>query len=159
SAQLETAQQLALAEFQSHVDSVLAPHRENISRQADSMLLDISAKLRVTFGEASRQAVAQFERQIQETVQPHVTHAEEAIHRLAGGRPLLDAAVPLQQDRIRKAADDAFAESLARFRENLGGVEQLLQESSQAITWRNLTELEGKAGDLKHEVVEEMIKS
>jgi hypothetical protein len=158
-AQLETAQQLALAEFQSQVDTVLAPHRENINRQADSILEEITARVRATFEEASRQAVTQFERQIQETVQPHVTHAEEAVHRLAGGRSLLDAALTLQQDRIRRTADDAFAESLARFRENLGGVEQLLQESSQAITWRNLTELEGKTGDLKHEVVEELLKS
>src|SRR5256884_808853 len=92
-------------------------------------------------------------------VQPHVTSAEEAVHRLAGGRSLLDAALKLQQDRIRDSADEAFAESLARFRENLGSVEQILQESSQSITWRNLTELEGKAGDLKHQMVEELLKS
>ena len=92
-------------------------------------------------------------------VEPHVERAEEAVHRLAGGRSLLDAALTLQQDRIRHSADEAFAESLARFRENLGGVEQILQESSQSITWRNLTELEGKAGDLKHEMVEELLKS
>jgi vacuolar-type H+-ATPase subunit E/Vma4 len=71
----------------------------------------------------------------------------------------MDAALTLQQDRIRNSADEAFAESLARFRENLGGVEQILQESSQSITWRNLTELEGKAGDLKHQMVEELLKS
>jgi len=92
-------------------------------------------------------------------VQPHVTRAEEAVHQLAGGRSLMDAALTLQQDRIRNSADEAFAESLARFRENLGSVEQILQESSQSITWRNLTELEGKAGDLKHQMVEELLKS
>src|SRR5206468_487561 len=64
-----------------------------------------------------------------------------------------------QQHRIRNTADEAFAESLARFRENLGSVEQILQDSSQSITYRNLTELEGKAGDLKHQVVEELHKS
>jgi BMFP domain-containing protein YqiC len=53
----------------------------------------------------------------------------------------------------------AFAESLGRFRENLGGVEQILQESSQTIVGRNLTELEGKVSDLKHQVVEELYKS
>src|SRR6266403_4312198 len=77
-----------------------------------------------------------------ENAQPHVTRAEEAVHQLAGGRSLMDAALTLQQDRIRNSADEAFAESLARFRENLGSVEQILQESSQSITWRNLTELE-----------------
>jgi hypothetical protein len=159
SAQLEAAQQQALSDFQSRIDHALAPHRESINRQAQAVLQDINGGLRATFEEASRQAVAQFERQVQETVQPHITQAEEAVHRLAGGRSLLDAALTLQQERIGKTADDAFAESLARFRENLGGVEQLLQESSQAITWRNLTELEGKAGDLKHGVVEELLKS
>jgi hypothetical protein len=103
--------------------------------------------------------MAQFDRQIVELVQPHVARAEEAVHRLAGGRSLLDAALTLQQDRIRNSADEAFAESLARFRENLGSVELILQDSSQAITGRNLTELEGKAGDLKHQMVEELLKS
>ncbi len=102
---------------------------------------------------------AQFDRQIAEMVQPQVSSAEEAIHRLAGGRSLLDAALTLQQDRIRNSADEAFAESLARFRENLGSVEQILQESSQTITGRNLAELEGKASDLKHQMVEELLKS
>jgi hypothetical protein len=71
----------------------------------------------------------------------------------------LDAALTLHQERIRSSADEAFAESLARFRENLGSVEELLHESSQTITGRSLTELEGKAGDLKHQVVEELFKS
>ncbi|MGB4783427.1 MAG: hypothetical protein WAQ77_01830, partial [Candidatus Acidiferrum sp.] len=72
---------------------------------------------------------------------------------------LLDAALALQQDRIRNSADEAFAESLGRFRENLGGVEQILQESAQTIVGRNLTEFEGKVSDLKHRVVEELYKS
>src|SRR5438132_1451684 len=71
----------------------------------------------------------------------------------------LESALARQQDRIRNSADEAFAESLARFRENLGGVEQILQESSQTITRDNLTELEGKASDLKHQMVEELLKS
>jgi vacuolar-type H+-ATPase subunit E/Vma4 len=92
-------------------------------------------------------------------VQPHVSQTEEAIHRLVGGRSMLDAALTLQQDRIRASADEAFAESLARFRENLGTVEQILQESTQTITGRGLTELEGKVSDLKHQVIEELLKS
>jgi len=46
----------------------------------------------------------------------------------------------MQQDRVRATADEAFADSLARFRENLGTVEQILNESAQAITgatWKN----------------------
>ena len=159
SAQLENTQQQALAGFQSQLETVLNPHREEIQRRSEATLEELNAKVRATFEEASRQAVAQFERQIAETVQPHVTRAEEAVHRLAGGRSLLDAALTMQQDRIRGCADEAFAESLARFRENLGSVDQILQESSQAITGRNLAELEGKAGDLKHQMVEELLKS
>jgi hypothetical protein len=159
SAQLENTEQQALAGFQAQVETVLSPHREEIQRRSEATIEEINAKIRATFEEASRQAVAQFDRHITEMVQPHVTRAEEAVHRLAGGRSLLDAALTLQQDRIRNSADEAFAESLARFRENLGSVEQILQESSQAITGRSLGELEGTAGDLKHRMVEELLKS
>jgi hypothetical protein len=159
SAQLENVQQQALAGFQAQLENVSSPHREEMQRRSEAIFEEINARIRTTFEEASRQAVAQFDRQIAEMVQPHVSRAEEAVHRLAGGRSLLDAALTLQQDRIRNSADEAFAESLARFRENLGSVEQILQESSQSITWRNLTELEGKAGDLKHQMVEELLKS
>jgi hypothetical protein len=159
SVQLEDAQHQALAGFQAQLENALSPHREEMQRRSEAILEEINAKVRATFEEASRQAVAQFDRQVVEMVQPHVTRAEEAVHRLAGGRSLLDAALTLQQDRIRNSADEAFAESLAHFRENLGSVEQVLQESSQSITWRNLTELEGKAGDLKHQMVEELLKS
>jgi len=159
SAQLENVQQQALAGFQSQIENVLSPNREEMQRRSEAILEEINARIRATFEEASREAVAQFDRQIAEIVQPHVTRAEEAIHRLAGGRSLLDAALTLQQDRIRNSADEAFAESLARFRENLGSVEQILQESSQTITGRNLSELEGKAGDLKHQMLEELLKS
>ena len=159
SAQLENAQQQALAGFQSNLENVLSPHREELHRRSEAIAEELNSKIRATFDEASRQAVSQFEQQIKEVVQPQVTSAEEAVHRLAGSRSLLDAALTMQQDRIRNTADEAFAESLARFRENLGSVEQILQDSSQSITYRNLTELEGKAGDLKHQVVEELHKS
>jgi hypothetical protein len=159
SAQLENAQHQALAGFQAQLENVSSLHREEMQRRSEAILEEINARVRATFEEANRQAVAQSDRQIAEMVLPHVTRADEAVHRLAGARSLLDAALTLQQDRIRHSADEAFAESLARFRENLGSVEQILQESSQSITWRNLTELEGKAGDLKHQMVEELLKS
>ena len=159
SGQLANVQQQALAGFQEQIEKVLNPGHAEMQRRSEAILEEINAKILATFEEASRQAVAQFDRQVAEIVQPHVTLAEEAVHRLAGGRSLLDAALTLQQDRIRNSADEAFAESLARFRENLGGVEQILQESSQTITSYNLTELEGKASDLKHQMVEELLKS
>src|SRR5437016_2097611 len=159
SGQLANVQQQALAGFQEQIEKVLNPGREEMQRRSEAILEESNAKILATFEEASRQAVAQLDRQVAEIVQPHVTLAEEAVHRLAGGRSLLDAALTLQQDRIRNSADEAFAESLARFRENLGGVEQILQESSQTITRDNLTELEGKASDLKHQMVEELLKS
>jgi hypothetical protein len=159
STQLENVQQQALAGFQAHIENQLGPHREDLQRRSEAMAEEINAKIRATFEEASRQTVAEFDRQIAEIVQPNVARAEEAVQRLAGGRALLDAALALQQDRIRNSADEAFAESLARFRENLGSVEQILQDSSQAITGRSLTELEGKAADLKHQMVEELLKS
>jgi len=156
---LAIAQQQAVAEFQAQIENVLGPHRDEIQRRSQTALEEMQGRIRANFEEASSQALAQFAQQIEEMKQPHIVQTEEALHRLAGGRSLLDAALALHQDRIRTAADEAFGESLARFRENLGSVEQLLQESSHAITFRSLTELEGKAGDLKHEVVEELFKS
>jgi vacuolar-type H+-ATPase subunit E/Vma4 len=157
--QLQDAKQKALAGFQAQLDHVLNLHGNELQRRSGSLIEEINERIRTTFEESTRQALATFDRQVEEMVQPHVSRTEEAIHRLAGGRSLLDAALALQQDRIRNSADEAFAESLGRFRENLGGVEQILQESSQTIVGRNLTELEGKVSDLKHRVVEELYKS
>jgi hypothetical protein len=158
-AQLQDAKQQALAGFQAQLDDVLNLHRNELHRRSGSLIEEINERIRTTFEESSRQALATFDRQVEEMVQPHVSRTEEAIHRLAGGRSLLDAALTLQQERIRNSADEAFAESLGRFRENLGGVEQILQESAQEITGRGLTDLEGKVSDLKHQVVEELYKS
>src|SRR5712692_5217476 len=157
--QLQDAKQQALAGFQAQLDDVLNLHRNELHRRSGSLIEEINERIRTTFEESTRQALATFDRQVEEMVQPHVSRTEEAIHRLAGGRSLLDAALALQQDRIRNSADEAFAESLGRFRENLGGVEQILQESAQTIVGRNLTEFEGKVSDLKHRVVEELYKS
>src|SRR5467141_742323 len=159
SVQLENVEQQALVGFQAQIENQLSPHREDLQRRSEAMAEEINAKIRATFEESSRQTVAEFDRQIAEMVLPHVTRAEEAVHRLAGGRSLLDAALTVQQDRIRNSADEAFAESLARFRENLGSVEQILQDSSQTIIGQNMAELEGKASDLKHQMVEELLKS
>jgi hypothetical protein len=130
-----------------------------LHRRSESLFEEINARIRQAFEETSGRALESCREQIQTLVQPHVAQAEAAVHRLAGGRLLLDAALTLQQDRIRASADEAFAESMARFRENLGSVEQILQESAQSVMERHLSELESKADDLKRHAVDEMLKS
>jgi hypothetical protein len=156
---VEAAQQHALADFQSHLDDVLSLHRNELHRRSDSLFEEISARIRSTFDESSRQAAAQFGQQVEALVQPHLSQVEQGIHRMAGGRSMLDAATSLQQERIRVAADEAFAEALANFRGNLGGVEQLLRESADTVTARTLADLEGKAESTKHQVVDDLLKS
>jgi hypothetical protein len=156
---IDTVQQQALSGFQSQLDDVLSLHRNELHRQSDSLFEEIHTRIRTSFEGANSKALESFDSQVQSMIQPHVTKAEEAVHRLAGGRSLLDAALTMQQDRIRNSADEAFADSLARFRENLGSVEQILNESAQTITVRNMDELENKAVDLKHHTMEELFKS
>lgn len=159
SAHLDTVRDEALTGFQTQLDDVLSLHRNELHRRSESLFEELNHRIQTAFDESNRQALARFDEQIHALVQPHVASTQEAIHRLAGGRSLLDAAMTLQQDRIRASADEAFADSLAKFRENLGSVEQLVQESSYAITSRNLTELEAKAADVKHLTVEEFSKA
>lgn len=159
SARIENVQQQALGGFQSQLDDILSLHRNELHRRSEALFEEINGRVRASFDELSQLASTRFHEQITAMVQPHVTSAEEAVHRLAGGRSLLDAALALQQDRIRSSADEAFAESLCRFRENLGGTEQLLQDSAQAVTAQSLNELETKIGDLRHQTVEDLMKS
>ena len=159
SARIETTQGRALAAFETQIDDVLNLHRNELHRRSETQLEEINGRIRTTFDEYCQQALSRFDQQIESMVEPHVSRTEQAIHRLAGGRSLLDAAMTLQQDRIRTSADEAFAESLARFRENLGGVDELLQEAAQTVAARNLTEIEAKAIDLKHQTVDDLMKS
>jgi hypothetical protein len=152
-------QQQALNEFQSQLDDVLTLHRNELHRRSESLYEELSTRVNLSFAAAGQEALSRFDEQVRAAVEPHLTATNEAIHRMAGGRSLLDAALTLQQDRIRNSADEAFAESLGRFRDNLGGVEQLLNESSKRITSQNLTELEGRAADVRHHAVDEMHKS
>ena len=156
---IETVQQEAISGFQAQLGDVLSLHRNELHRQSDSLFEEIYARIRSSFEAANSEALEKFEQHVESMVQPHITRTEEAVHRLAGGRSLLDAALTMQQDRIRNSADESFADSLARFRENLGTVEQVLNESAQGITAKHLDELEGKAVDLKHHTMEEMFKS
>jgi hypothetical protein len=156
---IEGVQQQAISGFHAQLDDVLSLHRNELHRQSDTLFEEIHARIRSSFEAANSEALEKFEQHVESMVQPHITRTEEAVHRLAGGRSLLDAALTMQQDRIRNSADEAFAESLARFRENLGTVEQVLTESAQGITARHLEELEGKAVDMKHHTMQEMFKS
>jgi hypothetical protein len=159
SERLNTAQEDSLQGFRAQLDDVLSLHRNELHRRSESLFEEINGRIRGAFEDASRQAATDFAEQVSATVQPHVRQAEEAVHRLAGGRSLLDAAMTLQQDRIRGFADEAFAESLAHFRENLGTVEQVLQEASQAITERSLADLEARVEGVKHQAIEGVFKS
>ena len=159
SSRLESSKQTALQGFQAQLDDVLTQRRDELHRHSENLFEDLSGRVRQSFGEASQDAVRKFDEQVRTLAEPHIERTNEAISRMAGGRSLLDASLTLQQDRIRNAADEAFAESLARFRENLGGVEQLLQEASQSVIGRNLTELETKAGDIQHRAGEEIYKT
>ncbi len=159
SARIETTQAQALAGFESQIDDVVSLHRNELHRQSETLLEELNARIRSTFEENCQLALSKFDQQIDLMVQPHISRTEQAIHRLAGGRSLLDAAMTLQQDRIRASADEAFAESLSRFRENLGGVDQLLQEAAQAVAANNLSEIESKVSDLKHQTVDDLMKS
>jgi len=158
-ARFDNVQQQAVSGFQSQLDDVLSLHRNELHRRSELLFEEIHARIRSSFDTANSEALEKFDQHIQSMVQPHIRQTEEAIHRLAGGRSLLDAAMTMQQDRIRNSADEAFAESLSRFRENLGSVEQLLNESAQTITARHLEDLEGKAVDLKHNSAEELFKT
>ncbi|MGC2231081.1 MAG: hypothetical protein WBA09_06225 [Candidatus Acidiferrum sp.] len=159
SARIETTQAQALAGFEAQIDDVVSLHRNELHRQSETLLEELNARIRSTFEENCQLALSKFDQQIDLMVQPHISRTEQAIHRLAGGRSLLDAAMTLQQDRIRASADEAFAESLSRFRENLGGVDQLLQEAAQAVAANNLSEIESKVSDLKHQTVDDLMKS
>jgi hypothetical protein len=156
---LGTAQQLALEGFQAQLDDVLTLHRNELHRRTESLFEELNGRIHRSFDEATFAAVGKFDEQVRALVEPHITQTNEALHRLAGGKSLLDAALALQQDRIRNSADEAFAESLGRFRENLGGVEQLLNDASQSVIARNLSELENKAGDIRHRAGEEIYKT
>ena len=159
SSRLATTQQLALEVFQSQLDDVLTLHRNELHRRSESLFEELNRRIHRSFSDASQDAVNKFDEQIRGMVEPHINQTNEAISRMAGGRSLLDASLSLQQDRIRGAADEAFAESLSRFRENLGSVEQLLHEASQGVINRNLTELQDKAGDIRHRAVEDVYKT
>src|SRR5207247_2354349 len=58
--------------------------RNELRRESESLVEQINGRIRSTFDEAANKAREQFERQIQEMLEPQITQTEEAIHRLAG---------------------------------------------------------------------------
>jgi hypothetical protein len=159
STHVETAESQALASFASQIDDVRRLHRNELHRESETLLEELNARIRTAFEESCRLAISRFDQQMDSMVQPHISRTEEAIHRLDSGHSLLDAALTLQQERIRNSADEVLAASLARFRENLGGVDQILEEAAQAVAARNLAEIETRVSDLKHQTVDDLMKS
>ena len=149
----------ALVGFHTQLDDVLSLHRNELHRRSESLFEDVTSRLRTAFEEASNRAAEEFEQHISGMIAPHVQSTEESLHRLAGGRALLDAAISMQQDRIRTAADEAFAESVSRFKDNLGGAEQLLDETARSVSTRNIAEMEEKLSDIKHQAIQDVFKS
>jgi hypothetical protein len=159
STRLETVQQQALSGFQSQVDDVLSLHRNELHRRSESIFEEITARIRGAFEDSSKQAVSQFSQQLEALVQPEIAKTDEAMQRLAGGRALLDAAITLHQERIRAVTDEAFASTLAQFRENLRGVEESLRLSAESTTSRSLSDLEARVERVKQSAVDDLVKS
>ena len=159
SSRLGVLHEQALVGFHSQLDDVLSLHRNELHRRSEAVLEDITQRVRSIFDENSKRATEDFQQHVENIVAPQIQRTEESVHRMAGGRSLLDAALSMQQDRIRTAADDAFAEALSRFRDNLGSAEQLLDEASKTVTARSLSEMEEKLSGLKDQVVQDVSKS
>jgi hypothetical protein len=156
---IEAVRDQAASALQLQVDVALGAHRDEMRKGAEGLFEEIHGRIKSSFDAANSEAVEKFGQHIQTIMAPQVQKTEELLGRVESGRALVDAAMTVQQDRIRAAADDSFAESLGRFRENLGTVEQSLNDSAQNISFRHLEELEGKAADVKHRSTEELYKS
>src|SRR5262249_37670213 len=91
SARVGTVHQQGIEGFQTQLDDVLSLHRNELHRRSESLFDEINARIRATFEEASHQAVAHFDQQVESMVGPHIARTDDAIQRLAGGRALLDA--------------------------------------------------------------------
>jgi hypothetical protein len=159
STRLGVLHEQALVGFHTQLDDVLSLHRNELHRRSEAVFEDIAARIRASFEEGTQRATEELEERVDTIVAPQIQRTEESVHRMAGGRSLLDAALSMQQDRIRTAADEAFAEALARFRDNLGSAEQLLDEASKTVTNRSLTEMEEKLDGIKEQAVQDVFKS
>src|SRR5205807_4301650 len=96
--QEETARHAAvLSESAGAAAAEWEQRRNELRRESESLVEQINGRIRSTFDEAANKAREQFERQIQEMLEPQITQTEEAIHRLAGSRSMAAAALTLQQ--------------------------------------------------------------
>ncbi|GAC1663292.1 MAG: hypothetical protein NVS9B4_17880 [Candidatus Acidiferrum sp.] len=159
STHLETLQQQALAACQSQLDDVLSLHRNELHRISESLFEELHARVDTSFQQTHERASAQFGARLEQMVLPHLADTEELIHRLDRGRALVESALTQQQDLIRSATDEAFAQALSRFQDGLGAAEGLLQERSQQIIAGHLVELEGQTGELKHRTIHDLFAS
>jgi hypothetical protein len=158
-ARLDTVQQQGLERFQGQVDDVLSLHRNELHRRSDALFGEISTRIRAAFDDSSREAAASFSQQIDAMIQPQIAQSDEAMQRLAGGRSLLDAAMSLQQDRVREATDAAFADALESFRAELANAHESLQAAADSMTTKTLTDVEARLETLKQQTAEDLVKS
>ena len=159
SAGLEGMLRDALGEFRGEVERLLAQQRQEMQRRSEALLEDTGHRVRAAIEESSRESAQRFEAEVGSLVQPHIASAEEAVHRLAGGRSLLDAAMTLQEDRVRSMTDEAFEQAQARFGENLGTIEQEMHAVARSILEKTLADLDARSSELKHSTVESLYKS
>jgi hypothetical protein len=158
-ARLDTVQQQGLERFQGQVDDVLSLHRNELHRRSDALFGEISTRIRAAFDDSSREAAASFSQQIDAMIQPQIAQSDEAMQRLAGGRSLLDAAMSLQQDRVREATDAAFADALEGFRAELANAQESLQAAADSVTTKTLSDVEARLEALKQQTAEDLVKS
>ncbi len=159
SSQLDALRQEAHTNFDAQIRNLKYQLTEEQRHLSESLFEELQGRIRSTFDGTASAAAGRFEEQIRELAQPHVTGAEEAVQRLAGGRSLFDAAISMQREKIRAATEEAFAEALAQFRGQLGTVEKSLDDAAQEIVARQAADLDTKVTELKHTTIEELFKS
>ena len=158
SSRLGVLHEQALVGFHTQLDDVLSLHRNELHRRSESIFEEIrracAARSRRSASERGENSKSVSPRWL-----PRRCSAPRTPSIAWPGAGIAGRGAIQQQDRIRTAADDAFAESLSRFRDNLGSAEQLLDESSQDRNRRNLAEMEEKLSDIKHQAIQDVFKS
>lgn len=158
-ARLNTAQQVAIEGFQAQLERILGQHQEELKKRSEALLDETNHRVRSAFEDSGREAAAHFEEQIRSIVQPHLAGAEQALQRLAGARSLVDAAMTLQEERVRKTTEEAFTDALGRFRESLDKAEKEIQERAQNVVTSRMEELDTRSSQLKHATADSLFQS
>jgi len=94
---LEHVQQQALSGFHAQIENQLNPHREEIQRRSEALFEEINSKIAPHSKRPAARRFAQFDRQVQEIVVPHVNarrrgHAPSGRWTIAPGCGADDAA-------------------------------------------------------------------